>query len=91
MEISGETLSTAVWNGTRFENKKTLIDYSSSSDGPVFTPKYRYEALAKSGEDIRINLSVAKKLAQKNTSSFYSVRKAEAYFNQHRKRSPRIT
>jgi len=80
MEISGETLSTAVWSGTRFENKKTLIDYSSSSDGPVFTPKYRYEALAKSGEDIRINLSVAKKLAQKNTSSFLFSQESRSIF-----------
>ncbi|MDW2797312.1 AAA family ATPase [Clostridium boliviensis] len=70
IEISRETLSTAIWNGTRFENKRTLIDYSSSPDGPVFTPKYRFESLAKSGEDVRVNLSVAKKLAQKNTASF---------------------
>lgn len=70
MELSRETLSTAIYNGTRFENKKTLIDYTASPEGPIFTPKYRYEALVKSGEENRINLSVAKKLAQKNMASF---------------------
>ncbi len=80
IEISRESLSTSIWNGTRFENRKTLIDYSSSSDGPVFTPKYRFESLSKSGEDIRVNLSVAKKLAQKNTASFLFCQESRSIF-----------
>lgn len=70
LEISNETLSTSVFNGERFESKKNLIDYSLSSKGPVFTPKYRFDELVRSNEENRINLSVAKKLAQKNMVSF---------------------
>ena len=80
MEISRETLSTAIWNGTRFDSKKTLMDYSLSPDGPAIAPKYRYEALSKSGEDIRVNLSVAKKLAQKNTASFLFSQESRSIF-----------
>lgn len=70
LEISNETLSTSLFNGERFESKKNLIDYSLSSKGPVFTPKYRFDELVRSNEENRINLSVAKKLAQKNMVSF---------------------
>lgn len=68
--IANETLTAALWNGEKFESRKNLIDYSSSSKGPVFTPKYRFDQLVKCNEENKINLSVAKKLAQKNMVSF---------------------
>lgn len=70
LEISNETLTMSLWNGEKFESKKNLIDYSLSSKGPIFTPKYRFDELVRSNEENRINLSVAKKLAQKNMVSF---------------------
>ena len=70
LEISNETLTAALWNGEKFGSKKNLIDYSLSSKGPVFTPKYRFDELVRCNEENRINLNVAKKLAQKNLVSF---------------------
>jgi AAA15 family ATPase/GTPase len=70
IEITNETLTAALWNGEKFESRKSLIDYCSSSKGPVFTPKYRFDQLVKSNEENKINLNVAKKLAQKNMVSF---------------------
>lgn len=71
LEISKETLSSSLWNGTRFEGKKTLIDYSSDPQGPLFTPKYRLDQLVRKNSENRINLTVAKKLALKNKTSFF--------------------
>ncbi len=70
LEISNETLTAALWNGEKFESRKNLIDYSLSAKGTIFTPKYRFDELVRSNEENRINLSVAKKLAQKNMVSF---------------------
>lgn len=70
IEISKETLTASLWTGEKFENRKNLIDYSSSSKGPVFTPKYRFDQLVRCNEENKINLNVAKRLAQKNMVSF---------------------
>ena len=69
-EITHETLSAAVWNGEKFEVKKTLIDYEPYSQRTVFTPKYRFEDLVRNNNDNKINLNVAKKIAQKDKCSF---------------------
>ncbi len=70
LEIVRETLSGAVWNGKKFESKRTLIDYSLYSQGPIFTPKYRFEDLIRNNDENKVNLGVAKKIAQKNLVSF---------------------
>lgn len=70
LEIVREKLSAAVWDGKKFKNKKTLIDYSLYSQGPIFTPKYRFEALIDNNNENKVNLGVAKKIAQKDLVSF---------------------
>jgi predicted ATPase len=70
LEIVRETLNAAIWNGKKFESKKTLIDYSLYSQGPIFTPKYRFEDLIRNDDENKVNLGVAKKIAQKNLVSF---------------------
>lgn len=69
-EIIREILSGAAWNGERFESKKTVIDYDLHSDGIIFTPKYRLEALVRENDENKVNLSVAKKIARKDLVSF---------------------
>ncbi|WP_124064909.1 AAA family ATPase [Clostridium sp. E02] len=70
LEIARETLSSSLYNGTKFNSKKTLLDYSPSNEGPIFTPKYRFEELVKHNDETFINLRVARKLSQKNNQSF---------------------
>ena len=60
LEIVRETLNAAIWNGNKFESKKTLIDYSLYSQGPIFTPKYRFEDLIRNDDENKVNLGVAK-------------------------------
>lgn len=69
-EIARETLSVASWIGEKIERKKTLFDFSSNNEGVIFTPKYRYEELVRNNKENKVNLMVAKKIAQKNLSSF---------------------
>lgn len=71
LEIARETLSASLWNGSRFEGKKTLIDSSSAPGEPLFTPKYRLEQLVRKNPENKINLTVAKKMALKNKTSFF--------------------
>ncbi|GAB1477353.1 AAA family ATPase [Bacillota bacterium] len=70
LAIARETLCSAVWNGDKLESKRTLIDYSIYSQGPAFTPKYRFEDLIRNNEENIVNLGVAKKIAQKDLVSF---------------------
>lgn len=70
LEIIRETLCTAAWNGKKFANKRTVIDYVPYSTGTIFTPKYRFEDLIRSNDENKVNLSIAKKIAQKDCISF---------------------
>lgn len=70
IEIIHETLCVAIWNGEKFESKKTMIDYELHSDGAIFTPKYRFEDLIRNNDETKVNLGVAKKIAQKEIVSF---------------------
>ncbi|MEG2143762.1 MAG: AAA family ATPase [Oscillospiraceae bacterium] len=70
IEISREFLSFSPWNGEKFEGKKILIDYHLHSQSILFTPKYRYEDIIHANEENKVNLMVAKKLAQINNCSF---------------------
>lgn len=69
-QIERETLSASTWTGDKFGAKRILIDYNVSAEGTLFLPKYRFEELTKGNEENRINLSVAKRIAQKEHSSF---------------------
>lgn len=69
-EINHESLEAAEWNGEKFETKKSLINYTLSSEGPLFTPKYRFEELTRSNNETKVNLSVAQKIAARDNCSF---------------------
>jgi AAA15 family ATPase/GTPase len=79
-EIIHETLGAAVWNGEKFESKKTLIDYMLYSKQTIFTPKYRFEDLIRNNDENKINLSVAKKIAKKSLVSFIFSTEGRAVF-----------
>lgn len=70
LEIAREKLSAAVWDGKKLKSKRTLIDYSLYSQGPIFMPKYRFEDLIGNNDENKVNLGVAKKIAQKDLVSF---------------------
>ena len=70
LEIARETLSSSRYNGSKFISKKTLLDYMPSNEGPIFTPKYRFQELVKHNDEAFINLRIARKLSQKNNQSF---------------------
>ena len=80
LEIIHETLSASVWNGEKFESKKTMIDYALHSKGTIFTPKYRFEDLTRSNDENKVNLSIAKKIAQKDLVSFIFSTEGRAVF-----------
>ena len=69
-EISQESLSAAIWNGEKFEKKKMLLNFSSSDEGTAFTPVFRYKEFVSHNEENKINLRVAKKIAQKEHKSY---------------------
>lgn len=69
-EIACESLCASVWNGEKFDSKRTMINYKLHSDGAIFTPIYRYKDLINNNDDIKINLGIAKKIAQKDLVSF---------------------
>lgn len=68
-EIKRESLSSAAWNGEKFGKKKNLICFDSDRTDQRFTPHFRYSALVRSDEENRINIAVAKKMAQKEHGS----------------------
>lgn len=68
-EISRESLSSAVWNGEKFGKKKNLLCFDSDRTDQRFTPNFRYSALVRCNEENRINIAVAKRMAQKEHGS----------------------
>ena len=69
-EIAKETLASAVLSGEKFQKKKEFICFTSTEENARFSPDYRYNDLVRNNEEIKINLGVAKKLAQKEHTSF---------------------
>lgn len=67
--ISSESLVSHLWNGEKFEPKKTLLRFNGAEEGGHFTPDFRYKALVHENEENKVNLSVAKKLSQKEHCS----------------------
>ena len=67
--ISRESLVSRLWNGEKFEPKKTLLCFTSEDESGRFTPDYRYRALIKANEENKVNLGVARKIAQKEHCS----------------------
>ncbi len=69
-QVTRESLASVVWNGEKFDKKKTLLCFASTEENVRFTPIFRYNDLVKNNEENKINFGVAKKLAQKEHSSF---------------------
>jgi energy-coupling factor transporter ATP-binding protein EcfA2 len=69
-EIAQESLSAAALNGVEFGRKRKLLCFNAYDEGPAFTPNFRYNELINHDEKNRISLGVAKKIAQKEHSSF---------------------
>lgn len=67
--ISEESLVSYLWNGEKFEPKKTLLCFNSTEENGHFAPEFRYKALMRVNEENKVNLGVAQKLAQKEHCS----------------------
>lgn len=67
--ISEESLASYLWNGEKFEPKKTLLCFNSTEENGHFAPEFRYKALMRVNEENKVNLGVAQKLAQKEHCS----------------------
>lgn len=67
--ISEESLVSHLWNGEKFEPKKTLLCFNSTEENGHFAPEFRYKALIRANEENKVNLAVAQKLAQKEHGS----------------------
>lgn len=67
--ISEESLVSHLWNGEKFEPKKTLLCFNAKEENGHFTPEFRYKALVRANEENKVNLGVAKKIAQKEHCS----------------------
>lgn len=67
--VNKEKLSYLYKNESGKWSKKTIIDYDIKNKEYVFTPQYRYEEITKTNEN-KIQLDVAKSLAQENSTSF---------------------
>lgn len=79
-EITRESLASAEWNGEKFEKKKKLICFDFSEENVQFTPRFRYNDLVSNNEENKINFGVAKKLAQKEHSSYIFNNEARKIF-----------
>lgn len=68
-EIAAESLVSYHRNGGDHEKKKSLLCFGAEDKNGHFTPVYRYHALIRSNDENKINLGVAKKIAQKEHCS----------------------
>lgn len=69
-KVAKESLSLTKWNGEKFLKKKLLLGYEEKNVKSILRPQFRYEELIKANDENLINLAVAKKLSQKDKSSF---------------------
>lgn len=69
-EISEESLFSFPYSGGKFGKKKTILSFTSGDINGHFTPDFRYKALIRCNGENRVNLGVARKIAQKDHASF---------------------
>lgn len=79
-EIAAESLVSYPWNGMKFGKKKSLLCFGEKDEGGHFTPGFRYSALIRSNEENKINLGVAKKIAQKEHCSIIFGKEGQQIF-----------
>lgn len=77
--ISEERISYRAVSGGKPSAPKTLLHYESNGKGRFLSPKYRYDAIAKTADDA-VELAVAKKLSLRNAASFLFSEDARPYF-----------
>lgn len=70
IEIVRETLSCAVNDGDRRRNKTTFMDYNRENREVVFAPKKKLEEVIEKNKEIKTDLIVARKLAEKSNCSY---------------------
>ena len=70
-QIIGETLTSAKWNGKKFDKQRILLSVNENDENGRFTPDFRYQSLICRNKEMRINLAVAKKMAGKEHRSFF--------------------
>ncbi len=69
-KIVRETLSCAVNDGDKRSNKTVFMDYSREEKETVFLPKKRLEEVVEKNREIKTDLIVARKLAEKSNCSY---------------------
>lgn len=70
VKVEQESLSYKELINDKWQKKAAIIDFDSKYKEPIFKPKKNYELLYSKDTDAFIELSVAKKLCQKNSTSF---------------------
>ena len=70
VEIARETLSCAVNEGESRSNKTVFMDYQRLESGSVFLPAKRFAEVAEADKENRIDLIVARKIAEKSNCSY---------------------
>lgn len=70
--ISEESLVSCLYHddNKRVDAKRTLLSFNSKEQNGHFSPDFRYKALLRANEENKINLIVAKRLAQKERCSY---------------------
>lgn len=67
--IISESISASEWNGNKFTYMHPLLKYDAEADKEI-SPQFRYDALVKHDKNNIVNLAVAKRMSQKENSSF---------------------
>lgn len=70
VEIARETLNCAINEGESRTNKTIFMDYQRTEKEAVFMPKKRLDEIAEADKENKMNLIVARKLAEKSNCSY---------------------
>lgn len=82
--IVRETLSSAVNDGNSRGNKTVFMDYHREDKGAVFTPKKRLEEVIEENRELKTDLIVAKKFAEKSNCSYiFGESSREIFFGEY--------
>lgn len=79
--IDREFLNCAITQNDKRTNKNTFMDYSSLDTDNLFKPRKRLEELVGKDKEIKTDLIVAKKLAQKSNCSYIFGESSREIFN----------
>lgn len=79
--IDREFLNCAITQNNKRTNKNTFIDYSSSDTDNIFKPQKRLDELIGKDKEIKTDLIVAKKLAEKSNCSYVFGENSREIFN----------